>query len=314
MESVFYRWRYMKLENTHVIALANHKGGCGKTTTAVSLAAALAAEGHSVALIDADPQCNATDYFGIDREELTRNGNFTIADAIMFKRAARDIEYDFGDRFNQLLTVIPGHRGLGTAERRLEGEVQTFLANGDHSDLEADDIKNEHRLRLRQSIESLRGTHDVVLIDTPPELGFLMTSALIASDWYIIPVFPSGFDLQGLQALLKICDKVTQRYNPDLFMLGVLLGNSDARAKLDADIRKMLVNDFGKSYVFETAIHRSVKHREATVHNQTIIEHAGGQQPAEQFLALAREVVTRLAASEAMRASVQPREANSGQR
>lgn len=304
----------MKFENTHVIALANHKGGCGKTTTAVSLAAALADQGYSVALVDADPQCNAADYFGIDREELTRTGQLTVGDALIVKRAARDIEFHFGDRFKELLTVIPGHRGLGTAERRLESELQIFLANGQHSDLEADDVKNEHRMRLRNSLDSLRGSRDIILIDTPPELGFLLTSALIAADWFIIPVFPSGFDLQGLEALTRIVKKVQERYSKRLFLMGVLLGNCDSRAKLDADIMGRLIATFGSHHVFETAIHRSVKHREATVHNQTIIEHARGQQPAEQFLNLAREVAAKLTRAEELEREFYAREANRGQR
>jgi chromosome partitioning protein len=302
----------MKFDNTHVISLANQKGGCGKTTSAVSLSAALAELGYSVTLVDTDPQCNATDYFGIDREELAREGKLTIADALIFKRSARDIEYSFGDRFNGLLHVIPGHRGLGTAERRLESELQTYLASGSHSDLEADELKHEHRLRLRTSIESLFGTRDIVLIDTPPELGFLMTSALIASDWYVLPVFPSGFDLQGLEALTRTVDKVQQRYSRRLILMGVLLGNIDSRAKLDGDILNMLTTNFGASYVFDTVIHRSVRHREATVHNQTIFEHAPGQLPSDQFLALAKEVVAKITRAEEIVRDYNMRQGNRG--
>lgn len=304
----------MKLGRTHVIALANQKGGCGKTTTAISLAAALVHEGYSVTLVDTDPQCNATDSFGIDRDKLALDGRFTIADAYMAKRPARDIEYDFGDRFQGLLKVVPGHRGINTIERRLESQMQTVLANGDHSDLEADDMKNEHRKRLTLSLDSLRGKSDVVLIDTPPELGFLMTTALIASDWFIIPVFPSGFDLRGLESLLRNVQKVQDRYNPGLHMLGVLLGNTDSRAKLDSDIRAMLVKDFGQGIPFHTPIARSVRHREATVNGRTIFEHADNQQAAEQFLSLSREVVLRLEAAERIDAGRQLKEANRGQR
>ena len=167
------------------------------------------------------------------------------------------------------------------------------MSNENYSDLDADDIKNEHRMRLRQSLESLRGHRDIVVMDTPPELGFLMTTALIAADWYIIPVFPSGYDLKGLETLWRTVEKVRSRYNPGLKLLGVMLGNFDSRPKLDSDIQKMLAQKFGKD-LFSTVIHRSVKHREANVYGQTIFEHAEGQQAAEQFQTLAREMLTRL--------------------
>ena len=134
----------------------------------------------------------------------------------------------------------------------------------------------------------------MVLVDTPPDLGFLMTTALIAADWYLIPVFPSGYDLRGLEALLHTAQKVRERYNPGLRLLGVLLGNADARARLDADIRPELARRFGPGVVFGTVIGRSVRHREATLSGLTVLEHAGGQQATMQFLALADEVVGRL--------------------
>jgi chromosome partitioning protein len=121
-----------------------------------------------------------------------------------------------------------------------------------------------------------------------------MTTALIASDWYIIPVFPSGYDLKGLETLWKTVEKVKERYNPDLRLLGVLVGNFDSRPKLDADIQRMLAQKFGKDVVFSTLIHRSVKHREASIYGRTIFEHADGQQAAEQYQELAREVLARL--------------------
>lgn len=285
----------MRFERTQTITLANQKGGCGKTTTAVSLAAALANEGLSVCVVDADPQCNATDTFGIDRDELAREGLYTLADAYLGKRPAREIAYDFDEeRFGGLLRVIPGHRALGTVPHRLDAQLQSTVVNNDYSDLDADDMKNEHRHRLKHSLDSLRGVQDVIIIDTPPDLGFLMTSALIASDWYLIPVFPSGYDLKGLETLWRTVDKVRDRYNPELQLLGVLLGNFDARPKLDNDIQQMLTQKFGEEVVFSTTIHRSVKHREASVYGKTIFEHAPDHQAAEQYLALAREVLQRL--------------------
>jgi chromosome partitioning protein len=297
----------MRLERTQIITLANQKGGCGKTTASVSLAAGFAHEGYSVSLVDADPQCNATDTFGINRDQLSEKGQFTLADAYLTKKAARSIEFSFSeDRFGGRLTVVPGHRALGTVPHRLDAQLQATIANDDYSDLDADDIKNEHRMRLKQSLESLRGHRDLVVIDTPPDLGFLMTTALIASDWYIIPVFPSGYDLKGLETLWRTVEKVKERYNPELRLLGVLLGNFDSRPKLDSDIQKMLSQKFGGDLVFSTVIHRSVKHREASIYGRTIFEHADGQQASEQYLELAREVMTRLQKSLQVTKSPQP--------
>jgi chromosome partitioning protein len=126
-----------------------------------------------------------------------------------------------------------------------------------------------------------------------------MTSSLIAADWFIIPVFPSGYDLKGLETLTRTVEKVQKRYNPRLRLLGVLIGNFDARTKLDSDVQRILARDFGEQLVFRTTIHRAVKHREATVYGQTILERAPGEQAAEQFLSLTREVITRLEGMEA---------------
>jgi chromosome partitioning protein len=289
----------MRFQRTHIVVLANQKGGCGKTTTAVNLAAGLAREGYTVCLVDTDPQCNASDTFGINRDDLAKAGRFTVADAYLAKKPAREIELGFGDRFQDLLTLITGHRGLGTVSHRLDAQLQATVTNENYSELDADDLKNEHRQRLKNSLDSLRGIRDVVIIDTPPELGFLMTSSLIAADWFIIPVFPSGYDLKGLETLTRTVEKVQKRYNPRLRLLGVLIGNFDARTKLDSDVQKILARDFGEQIVFRTTIHRAVKHREATVYSQTIFERAPGEQAAEQFLALTREVVARLERAEA---------------
>lgn len=284
----------MARRETRILALVNQKGGCGKTTTTVSLAAGFVAEGYTVCVADSDPQCNTTESFGLNRDDLTRAGRYTIADIFLSKKSAADIVVDFGERFHGRLHLVPGHRGLGSVSHRLDSQLQTSLANEDASDLDADDIKTEHRHRLKTSLDTLRGRYDVVLIDTLPDLGFLLTAALIAADVYVIPVFPSGYDLKGLETLLRTIEKVQKRYNPRLRLLGVLLGNFDVTAKLDGDIQKMLIRKFGEARLFETAISRSVKHREATVYGQTIFEHAPGQQASQQFAALTGEVIRRL--------------------
>src|SRR5262249_16000928 len=148
--------------------------------------------------------------------------------------------------------VIPGHKGIGMVSHRLDAQLQAAIASGEYSDLDADDIKSENRQRLRQSLASLRGLRDIIIIDTPPDLGFLVTTSLIAADRFIIPVFPSGYDLKGLQTLLQNVTKVRLRYTPELELLGVLLGNFDTRPKLDTDIYHMLTREFGKEFVFKT--------------------------------------------------------------
>jgi chromosome partitioning protein len=300
-KKIFAEMHPMQLKRTEIVALANQKGGCGKTTTAVSLSAGLSFLGYNTCLVDVDSQCNATDSFGVERDDLAREGKFTIADAYLKKKPATEILFDFGERFSGHLSLIPGHRGLGSASARLEAELQATVTNDNYSELDADDIKNEHRLRLKHSLESLRGHIDVVIIDTPPELGFLMTSSLIAADWYIIPVFPSGYDLKGLETLTRTVDKVQKRFNPKLKLLGVVVGNYDTRAKLDADVLGLLIRKFGENLVFPTPINRSVKHREATVYGRTIFEHAPGEVASDQYISLCREVISRLEALQAGR-------------
>jgi chromosome partitioning protein len=284
----------LQLLETKIIALANQKGGCGKTTTAVSLAAGFAHQGYAATIIDVDPQCNATDSFGIDRDDLAKAGRYTTADVFLGKKPAAEIEIPFPGRFRGELRLVPGHRGLTSVPQRLESALQAQLAHEDSSELDTDDLKNEHRERLKHSLGTLRGRSDVVFIDTPPDLGFLMTTALIAADFFLIPVFPSGYDLKGLETLMRTIEKVQKRFNPGLRLLGVLLGNYDTTAKLDSDIHNMLSRKFGKQLIFETKINRSVKHREATVYGRTIYEHAPDGQPAAQFLALVNEVAVRL--------------------
>ncbi|BDC49813.1 chromosome partitioning protein ParA [Bryobacterales bacterium F-183] len=283
----------MRFPKTQVIALVNQKGGCGKTTSSVAIAAAFANLGYSACLADIDPQCNATESFGVRAESYVEAGRFTLADAFIRKRAATDIEADFEERFQGRLTILPGNRGLNSVPLKLESELQIAIADGEKTTLDADEMRGEQRLRLKRSIDALRGKKDVVVIDTPPSLDFLMVSTLIAADWFIIPVFPSGYDLKGLELLMKTVSKVRERYNPGLRLAGVLLGNYDRTATLDRDIHQLLKGKFGEEVVFNTTIGRSVRMRDATVRGMTVFELPEAQAQAQQFVALVQEMLNR---------------------
>ena len=283
----------MRFPKTQVIALVNQKGGCGKTTSSVAIAAAFSHLGYSACVVDTDPQCNATQSFAVDSEALMQKGRFTLADAYVKKKPAIDIELGFGDRFEERLTLVPGNRGLSGIPLRLESELQVAIAEGDKTTLDADEMRSEQRLRLRRSIDSLRGIRDVVIIDTPPTLDYLMVSTLIAADWFIIPVFPSGYDVKGLELLMRTVAKVRQHYNPGLRLAGVLLGNYDRVATLDAQIHQMLKDRFGGDVVFNTTIGRSVRMREATVTGKTIFEIPEAEAQAQQFVSLVNEMLNR---------------------
>jgi chromosome partitioning protein len=284
----------MKLQRTHIVAFANQKGGCGKTTSAVSIAAALAVDGYTVCLVDTDQQCNATTTFGIDSEELKEQGRPTVAEAYLSKTPAAKIQIPLTERFEGRLSIVPSHRALHGVGEMLEAEIRATIAQQGLSDLDSDDMKNEHRGRLKNSLASLRGKVDFVIIDTPPELRFLTTSVLIASDWFVIPIFPSRFDLDGLQRLLSNTQKVQKHFNPGLRLAGVILANVNMRTKLDKDLRERLSDQFGADVLFGTPVTNSVVHRQATMNYQTIFEFAPDEQASQQYMAIARELVSRL--------------------
>lgn len=283
----------MRFRDTQVIVFANQKGGCGKTSSTVSTAAAFAALGYTACVVDTDPQCNSTDNLGLDPDEVLRAGKYTLADAYLGKVPAARIAVAPEGRFDGMISVVPGHRALSSVAARLENEVLQLMADENSSDLDGEDLRREHRMRLRKSIDSLRGHYDVVLIDTPPNLDFLMTSALIAADWYVVPAFPSGYDLKGLEVLTRTIDKVRKQYNPKLNLAGVLLGNYDRTTSLDKQVHELLRQRFTPALVFATTIARSVRYREATMSRLTIFEHPEGTEQAAQFTALVREMINR---------------------
>lgn len=285
----------MKFPKTQVIALVNQKGGCGKTTTAVSLANAFAKLGYLTTLVDTDPQCNATESFGIPVDTFIEEKRYTVVDAFLRKRPATEIAIGFPpERFDEKLFLMPALRGLSSVPVKLEAELQVMITDEkERTALDADEIRVEQRMRLRESIDSLRGQVDVVIIDTAPTLDFLMISSLIAADWFIIPVFPSGYDLKGIELLMKTVSKIRERFNPELRLAGVLLGNYDKTTVLDKDINQVLAQRFGQGVVFNTTIGRSVRMREATVNGKTIFELEEGKAQAEQFIELARELIVR---------------------
>lgn len=284
----------MRFPKTQVITLVNQKGGCGKTTSSVSLAGAFAKLGYTTCVVDTDPQCNATESFGIESEALVTEKKFTIVDAYLKRKPAKDIVIGFPEeRFGGNLFVLPASRGLSSVQLKLESELQILIADGEKTTLDADEIRNEQRKRLRTSLDSLKGVFDVVIIDTPPSLDFLMISALIAADWFIIPVFPSGYDLKGLELLTRTVAKVRERFNTGIKLAGVLLGNFDKTTVLDRDIHALLVKRFGEHAVFRTTIGRSVRMREATVRGLTVFELPEAESQSDQFLTLVKEMLNR---------------------
>ena len=295
----------MRFRETQVIVLANQKGGCGKTSSTVSTAAAFADLGYDVCVVDTDPQCNATDNLGVDPDQTIRAGRYTLADAYLSKVPATKIRVHPEGRFGGRLSVVPGHRALSSVSARLENEVIQYLTDENTSHLDGEDLRREHRMRLRHSIDSLRGEVDIVLIDTPPNLDFLMTSALIAADWYVVPVFPSGYDLKGLEVLTRTIEKVRNQYNPKLNLAGVLLGNFDRTTSLDRQVHELLRTRFTPALVFGTTISRSVRYREAAMGRITIFEHPEGRDQASQYVALVREMINR-GAKGAFGATVNP--------
>jgi len=250
---------------THVIAIANQKGGVGKTTTAINLAGALAEEGCRTLLIDMDPQANLTAGVGINLNtvqqsmaDVLADGRATLGDVILVTETAG-------------IDVAPAHIDLASTE----GELFTALGR---------------EQILREAMRDVVDPYDYVLIDCPPNLGLLTVNGLVAADSVIIPVQTQYYAMKGLNNLVKVINAIRLKLNRDLKVLGLLPTFFDGRTNLAKDMLDEL-RVVGDHHVFNTIIRTTVKLGEAPLVGRPITSYAGNSDAARTYRELAREVI-----------------------
>ena len=249
-----------------IIALANQKGGVGKTTTAINLSASLARCGKRVLLIDADPQANASSGLGVDIREL---------DASIYECLVNNIDPHEAVIATEVenLSLIPSHIDLVGAEIEM-------LNLADRESL------------LKRILAQLRNEYDYILIDCSPSLGLITVNALTAADSVIIPVQCEFFALEGIAKLLNTIKIIKSQLNPNLQIMGFLLTMYDNRLRLSNQVLDEVKRHFG-NLVFNTVIARNVRLSEAPSHGQTILDYDPHSKGAVAYKALAQEVLKR---------------------
>lgn len=249
-----------------VVAVANQKGGVGKTTTAVNLAACLAEAGCGVLLIDMDPQGNATSGLGVDRQGLQAS----VYDVILGSCAIEDA---IVTTVHDNLALVGCTTDLAGAEIELVG-VDT------------------REFRLRNALRGLATPYDFIIMDCPPSLGLLTINALTAASTVLVPVQTEYYALEGIGHLLRTIELVHEHLNPELVLEGILLTMFDGRTNLSAQVADDVVGHFG-DLVFETIIRRNVRLSEAPSHGKSIISYASSSRGARAYRRLADEFLSR---------------------